>query len=1023
MRSIYFFLSVLFCWFLQGFSAKAQNACNNSSAFVNNICLESSVAVGTQTQVGELYTWYKDGAKKRGPLSGNGGAISYDFAVNSAPDAGLYTIEKSVDGGPATCANKIQVVIVPLPQAQTLSGGGYMCSGFKTLRLDNSQVGIYYELVRKNYYGYYESVDYVYGTGGPIDFPVNQQGTFSMRASFQSACSQSYTYFGNETITQQPEFVKVVDFGTTTATLNWPGIGSHIIEYGFSGFAPGTSAVPGVGGTVVNTNISQTLLTGLTPGKGYDVYVRVPCEDGSFSNNVQSIFATGCSGQTVYPITENFETITAPSLPACWTILDVDQDAQLNISVGTGGVGGGKAVFVPLTADMLVLPALSLAGNKRLRFKIKSGTYYPEIFQVKLSATSNTPFSYNTTLLSDTLASGNYIEKTISLAGYTGTVYVAFQGIYKTYPSSYAGFYVDDVVVENVPVCAGAANLKADVATNNSASFSWQGSGSFIVEYGAPGFTPGTAATAGIGGTLGNTTNNFFTLAGLSAATSYDVYVRQNCTGSSNGFSTNSGKLIVTTFLNCVNAINIPTACSTITASVTAGAGLFDFNGYYPTNSCGNPTVGKELLYSFTPATTGVYYMEVLSSSSIYVNHFYKPASAGCNNKSWIGMHSGIGSVGRQVIGNLTAATTYYFLFDCEYAIAYSQTFKICRADVGTGNSCNSLSLGNSVPAYSTKKEYLLDVNGGLVAELDFSQVSTSVSFNGGNLSLNPFAVKRDFANKEYLDRSFYFNSYDSLKGTLGVKFYFKNTELARLVNEPDDGNSDVGGINDLNISAFGQDNCGSFTGVGTSIAQSSNAAYDVNSGTISFLQVANGKKFSYFFHGGLNPLTTDTSAASEANICPGSSAAFTMNDLGIGYTYQWQINTGSGFTNLVNNEIYANGTTRNLSIVQPPTNLYGAKFRCFASNGSSNVYSSEKLLRFSIQWTGNSGNEWLQPNNWSCTSSYRIPDANTDVIIPYSFSNSYPTIQTTVSCRSIILKDGATVDVTPLGKLIITGK
>ncbi len=1019
MRCTYFFLCVLCCLLWQSFSAKAQNACDNTSAFVNNICLESSVAVGAQTELAETFTWYKDGARKRGPLSGNGSAISYNFAVNRATDAGLYTIEKSVNGGPATCANKIQVVIVPLPLAQSLSGGGYMCAGMKTLLLQNSQAGVYYEFLRNNQY-----YNYVYGTGGPIEMPVYPEGIYSVRASFEGACSQSYVYFGNQAVIQQPPLVRVSGFGNTTATLSWPGSGSHVIEYGFTGFTPGTTALAGVGGTAVNTNTAQTLLTGLTPGKGYDVYVRVPCEDGSYSNNIRSFFTTGCAAQTVYPLTENFESALTSPLPACWTMLDVDQDAQVGFSVGAGGVNGGKAMLMPMTADMLVLPALSLTGNQRLRFKIKSTSYYPEVYQVKLSGTNNTPQSYNTVLLTDTLAANGYQEKTINLSAYTGSVYISIVGLNAIYPSSSYNFYIDDVSVENIPVCAGAANLKADIASSNSVSLSWQGSGSFIVEYGAPGFTPGTAAAAGVGGTILNTTNNFIVLNGLAAATSYDVYVRQNCTGSGNGFSINAGKLSVTTFLNCASAVNISTACTSTAASVTVGPGLFNFNGFYPTNSCGTPTAGKELLYSFTPGVSGIYYLEITSSSSnAYVRHFYKPASAGCNNKSWIGIHSALIGVGKFPIGNLAAATTYYFLFDNEFEHAYTQTFKICRADVTVSVICNNVVLRNTVPANSTKKEYLLDANGALVAELDFAQVSSNVRFTSSNISLNTASVRRDFANKEYLDRSFSINALDSLKGNLGIKFFFESAELTRLVNEPKDGIADVGSINDLNVSVFGENNCGIFSGVGTSIVQSANAVYDGNSSALSFSQIMNGNKFTYFFHGGVNPLTGDTSAANNVNICPGSNASFTMNDLGVGYTYQWQINTGSGFTNLSDNDVFAGGQSRSLAIIQPLTNLYGAKFRCLASNGTSNVFSSEKVLRFSIQWTGGSGDEWLQPDNWSCSNSYRIPDANTDVIIPYNFNNRYPIIQTTVSCRSIILRDGATVDVTPLGKLTIAGK
>ena len=130
MRYTCFFWAAVSSLLLQSFTTLAQNACDNASIFISNICLNSSVAVGTQTELGEVFTWYKDGLKKKGPLSGNGGAISYNFAMNSIPDEGVYTIEKSVDGGPAICPN-IQWRWIPVSRCEKFvsakfSNGGYV---------------------------------------------------------------------------------------------------------------------------------------------------------------------------------------------------------------------------------------------------------------------------------------------------------------------------------------------------------------------------------------------------------------------------------------------------------------------------------------------------------------------------------------------------------------------------------------------------------------------------------------------------------------------------------------------------------------------------------------------------------------------------------------------------------------------------------------------------------------------------------------------------------------------------------
>jgi hypothetical protein len=57
--------------------------------------------------------------------------------------------------------------------------------------------------------------------------------------------------------------------------------GSYIIEYGITGFTPGTGTNPGAGGTIVNTNLLTQVITGLLANKIYDVYARQSCSNNS----------------------------------------------------------------------------------------------------------------------------------------------------------------------------------------------------------------------------------------------------------------------------------------------------------------------------------------------------------------------------------------------------------------------------------------------------------------------------------------------------------------------------------------------------------------------------------------------------------------------------------------------------------------------------------------------------------------------------------------------------------------------
>lgn len=78
---------------------------------------------------------------------------------------------------------------------------------------------------------------------------------------------------------------------TTTATANWTCAsctGTYIIEYGLTGFTPGTGAGAGSGSSTVVTAIAGATskgLTGLTSGSNYQYYVRQVCSGPLYSSN------------------------------------------------------------------------------------------------------------------------------------------------------------------------------------------------------------------------------------------------------------------------------------------------------------------------------------------------------------------------------------------------------------------------------------------------------------------------------------------------------------------------------------------------------------------------------------------------------------------------------------------------------------------------------------------------------------------------------------------------------------------
>ena len=67
-----------------------------------------------------------------------------------------------------------------------------------------------------------------------------------------------------------------------------------------------------------------------------------------------------------------------------------------------------------------------------------------------------------------------------------------------------------------------------------------------------------------------------------------------------------------------------------------------------------------------------------------------------------------------------------------------------------------------------------------------------------------------------------------------------------------------------------------------------------------------------------------------DTNVCETSTAQFNLNANGINFTYQWQVNTGSGFfTDLTNNANYGGVKTQTLQIYNTQLSYNGYQYRC----------------------------------------------------------------------------------------------
>lgn len=76
-------------------------------------------------------------------------------------------------------------------------------------------------------------------------------------------------------------------------------------------------------------------------------------------------------------------------------------------------------------------------------------------------------------------------------------------------------------------------------------------------------------------------------------------------------------------------------------------------------------------------------------------------------------------------------------------------------------------------------------------------------------------------------------------------------------------------------------------------------------------------------------------------SVCNGTNATFNINASGSGITYQWQVNSGAGFSNIANGGVYNGATTQSLGLTAPPTTMSGYTYRCIISGTCPSTLTS----------------------------------------------------------------------------------
>ena len=484
--------------------------------------------------------------------------------------------------------------------------------------------------------------------------------------------------------------------------------------YGPTGFNP---ALPSSGTNAYTTVTGLAgppyTITGLTASTAYQFYVQQNCGAGTNSGLAgPATFSTACI-TPVYatlPVTESFENTwlsrcdtrevptnnwrnTPGTGDNSWRRDDDGTSAAWNGPTSgqytpTASQGTHSARFHSYNAADGLIGTLDLfvnlsgAGAKRLSFDYLN-TSGSDSLVVQLSNDGGTTFSRLTAYnLSGTAAAG-FSNQVLTVNSTSATAVVRFRA---RSDYGFTDIGLDNIILESATGCLTPASLTA-TTTTTTAALSWLtgGTGTYTVQYGPTGFTPGSGTiVTGLTGPPYNVT-------GLTAGTTYQFYVTLNC-----GAGTNSGTAgpasFTTQILNddpcgattlAVNSTCTPLATTTVGATTTAST-VYAASGQGA--GCGSITAPRDVWFKFTTAATGPTSTQVritvTGGAASVVRAYSGTACAGpLTYLTCSGTTSNTAAPLLDVVG-LTPSTTYYVRVNEYSASGILGNFTICASPV-----------------------------------------------------------------------------------------------------------------------------------------------------------------------------------------------------------------------------------------------------------------------------------------------------------------------------------------------------
>ncbi len=330
--------------------------------------------------------------------------------------------------------------------------------------------------------------------------------------------------------------------GGTSVTLSWDEMGSATeweIEYGAGNFNQGN-------GTSIIADSNPYTLENLSTETDYSWYIRSICSpgDSSFWDGPFQ-FTTVCDVLTP-DYWQNFNTY----LPDCWKEAEGPENGTLTFGnfewrqdgfANNGNSGSARFNFYEAgDQDWLISPAFDLSGGSyNLICKVAIteflGTSLSDMGvddEMKLLVSEDQGLSWSEiyTWTNDNKPSNTGDTLTFDLSAYSSAATIfamwANEGTNPDTDLNY-NFYFDDFQIVNPGGCPAPSGLDVTDITQNSATIDWVENGeaeNWTIQLGPQGFELGTGTNIAVD-------SKPYTLENLNMETTYDWYVRSECSG------------------------------------------------------------------------------------------------------------------------------------------------------------------------------------------------------------------------------------------------------------------------------------------------------------------------------------------------------------------------------------------------------------------------------------------------------------------------------------------------------------